>query len=515
MAPLVIIFAGVMVYTSSFSGVFVFDDYVWIVNNNDIKSLWTSFLGSSRPLVGFTFYLNYLVSGLKVADYHFFNLTIHLFAGLLLFGILRNTLRLVKFEVQNQANSTLFSLIVALIWIVHPLQVESVTYIVQRSESLMGMFYLLTLYCFIKGVTADVTAHHWFTGAIISCALGMTCKPVMVTAPLIVLFYDRTFISGSFVEALRKHRGVYIGLAATWLILIALLSVPNESSSSAGFGAITTSPVCYLMTQAGVILHYIRLAFWPVDLCLDYDWPPAAFSLKTLLQAVILGILVLFTLLFALKRNAIGFVGLSFFILLMPSSSIIPLSDCAAEHRMYLPLIPIVILFVMTGVWIIGKLCKISILPRVWAVIVIMLATALIIGLGVTTINRNRLFQSEELIWRQVVSLRPDNLRGYLGLGSCLLRDGRNKQAEAYFIRILEDERLTYKSSCSKYTTEFSMACNNLGVIRFREGKYSDAVKYFTRALEMGFSPDSQRNLELAQSRQKEEEKLFHKRTTP
>ena len=147
----------------------------------------------------------------------------------------------------------------ALIWMVHPLQTEAVTYLIQRAESLMGLFYLLTLYCAIRGFSSmppATTETHtdsnrenakarnvkeprrsetapsasfafsrfrgqnpavaWSVVVVAACALGMGCKQVMVTAPLIVLLYDRCFIAGSFREALRRRWGLYLGLAATW-----------------------------------------------------------------------------------------------------------------------------------------------------------------------------------------------------------------------------------------------------------------------------------------------------------
>jgi tetratricopeptide (TPR) repeat protein len=333
----------------------------------------------------------------------------------------------------------------------------------------------------------------------------------MVTVPLMVLFYDRTFVSGSINESLKKHRELYLGLAATWLILFALLSIPNESSSSAGFDAITVHPIKYLVTQAGVVIHYIKLVFWPVDLCLDYDWPPAEISFKTFAQSGIIILFILFFSILTLKRNLTGFTGLSFFILLAPSSSIIPLSDCAAEHRMYLPLILVIVLTCMAVYWIFRKLSNIFILGEIyWLIIIITVTICITISLTLVTIKRNKMYQSEKLMWQQVVSICPDNLRAHLGVGSVFLRNNQSKEAEPYFMRILNDVRFTNSNFHAKYATELSMAYNNLGVIRFQEGKYNDAEKYFKEALALGFSIDAQRNLRLAGNKGKEQ-KQCHK----
>jgi len=208
--PLVLIFSVVLVYYESFLGVFIFDDYIWIVDNENIKSFWTSLLYSSRPLTGLTLHFNYLVGGLKAADYHAFNLLVHIASVLLLFGLLCRTSGLPGLKDKIGHDAKLLAGIVSLIWGIHPIQTESVTYIVQRSESLMGMFYLLTLYCFVRGLTLQNNNNRWFLWGIISCSLGMLCKPVMVTAPLVVILYDRTFISGSLSEAFKEHKREYL-----------------------------------------------------------------------------------------------------------------------------------------------------------------------------------------------------------------------------------------------------------------------------------------------------------------
>ena len=116
------------------------------------------------------------------------------------------------------------ALAVAVLWTIHPLQTETVTYISERCESLMGLFYLLTLYCFIRGKDSE-NSTGWFTLSVISCLLGMASKEVMVTAPLMVFLYDRTFISGRFREAWKRHGRFYLALAGTWLLLGLLILI--------------------------------------------------------------------------------------------------------------------------------------------------------------------------------------------------------------------------------------------------------------------------------------------------
>lgn len=182
----------------------------------------------------------------------------------------------------------------ALLWTLHPLQAEAVTYLVQRAESLMGLFYLLTMYGFIRGVEGHLlsgTRHEvlsgnrrtghlpddiepsrsgtsWYALSAAACLAGMATKEVMVSAPLMVLFYDRTFVAGSVREAWRQRWRLYLGLGATWILLGWLVVNPGSRGGTAGFGAGLAWPA-YALTQFGAIIRYLQLAVWPHPLVLD------------------------------------------------------------------------------------------------------------------------------------------------------------------------------------------------------------------------------------------------------
>ena len=194
---------------------------------------------------------------------------------------------------------------------------------------------------FVRAVGAE-NPGRWHVIAVAACALGMVSKPIMVTAPLMVLLYDRAFIAASFRQALRDRGAVYVALAATWLVLFALLVVPNDSSTSTGFAAGLISPAGYLLTQCRVVVHYLTQAVWPTELCLDHDWPATTDLRQILLPGSLLVVLLGLSLWGYVRRNALGFAGLWVFVVLAPSSSIIPVADYAFDHRMYLPLAGVV-----------------------------------------------------------------------------------------------------------------------------------------------------------------------------
>lgn len=224
LVPLLLVIAGILAYHNSLFTPFVFDDSVSITLNRTIRHLWpvweallpphrTGLPVEGRPVVNFTLAVNYALGGVTPWGYHALNLAIHILAGLTLFGIARRTLLRPAMSGRFGAEATSLALAIALLWTVHPLQTEAVTYVVQRAESLMGLFYLLTMYCFIRGVESRWPGR-WYALSVAACLLGMGSREVMVSAPLMVLFYDRTFVAGSFPEAWKRRWWLYRGWPA-------------------------------------------------------------------------------------------------------------------------------------------------------------------------------------------------------------------------------------------------------------------------------------------------------------
>jgi hypothetical protein len=262
--------AALAAWANSFRGPFIFDDLPAIVENATIRTLALPIAlapprsgqpAGGRPLVNFSFALNWAIAGADVRGYHVVNLAIHVLAALALFGVARRTMRSRPLAAKFAADATPLAFALAALWMLHPLQTESVTYISQRAESLAGLFLLFTLYAAIRGVDSP-TPTRWHVLAVVTCLLGMATKEVMYAAPLLVLLHDRTFFAGTFREALRRRPWFYAGLAATWLLLGWLVKQAGNRGATAGFG-IGITPWHYLLTQCGALVHYVRLVFWP------------------------------------------------------------------------------------------------------------------------------------------------------------------------------------------------------------------------------------------------------------
>ena len=276
-APLLVIFVGVVAYCNSFQGPFIFDDAAAIEKNPQIRSLIPYKLPSAgptaiagRPVVTFSFAVNYATARLRVESYHVTNLLIHLLAALVLYALVRRTLL-----PMDAKSATWLSAMVAAIWVAHPLDTQAVTYIAQRSESLASLFFLAVIYCVSRAAGDGRPGRWWGVGAVVACGLGMGSKEIVAVAPILALLYDRTFLSGSFTTALKRHWKLYAGMAATWVLILVSLHT-GDREIMVGFH-LGISPLDYVRTELNVIARYLRLALWPNDLVLDYyDWPIAS-----------------------------------------------------------------------------------------------------------------------------------------------------------------------------------------------------------------------------------------------
>jgi protein O-mannosyl-transferase len=471
--------AGVIAYSNSFSGVFLFDDIGAIVMPPPQQPFqsWHDVLWgppqstlSGRPLASLSFALNHAIGGMDVRGYHTVNLSLHIFCGLLLMGIIRRTLALA--EMEDARRRLVLATTIALFWLVHPLQTEAVTYLIQRTELLVSLFYLLTLYCCIRAWTGSNRKTAWSVTAVLSCAMGMLSKEAMFSAPIVALLYDRAVVSKSFGAAFRRHWRLYLGLFATWGIVLAiLLAAPRKNTVGFGLGVTSWE---YLLTQSDVLIYYLRLAFWPQPLVISLsDWPVAHHLAEVWPHFAAMAILGIVSVLLLVRRPALGFVACSFFLILGPTSSIVPIvSEIAAERRMYLPLaivIALVVLAASSGLR--ALLTWTGLNPQrsrlATTAIVVALAIASIGG----TMRRNRDYRDALIMWRDVVAKRPGNLIGHINLGSVLLQRGDVKGAKEQFNEALRIE------------PDNPVAQFHIGFVAGKEGDAREAARRFELAL--------------------------------
>lgn len=498
----------VWAYSDSFRGPFIFDDEPSIPGNPTLRRLWplstplTPPVISStygRPLLNLSFALNYAFSERSVWGYHATNLGIHILAALTLLGIVHRTLQRPALAGTFGPAAVPLAGAVAILWALHPLQTMAVTYIVQRAESMAALFFLLTLYAVLRGSTGR-RAWAWYAAGAGACLAAALTKETMAPLPIVVLLYDRTFLAGSFRGALGRRWAVYLLLAACWAPLGWLIHSGGGRNDTAGF-AIGVTPWQYALTEAGVIWHYLRLAYWPDVLVLDYGWPLAAWPRAALPAAGLLALLVA-TIWALWRKPALGFLGAWFFLTLAVTSSIVPIKDPAFEQRMFLALAGVVALTVAGGWWLLRALPL-----RLPAAVPIAAAAVLALTLAARTYARNDDYRTAEAIWRATVQSRPENSRARNNLGNALEALGRSQEAVAQFreaIRLRPDyadahydlgnslwrmgrseEALAEYEEALRIKPNDTDALCNLSVALVSLGRFAEAIDHCRRALQL------------------------------
>lgn len=460
--------AVLLAYANSLSGPFVFDDIPAIRDNLTIRD-WHD-LGrmlspperttvAGRPLLNASFALSHALGGGALWAHHAINILIHAVAALALLGLVRRTLRLPMLRSRFGADADWMALATAGLWALHPVQTESVTYLVQRAESLMGLWYLLTLYAFVCGLDS-ARPRVWWGVAVSACALGMATKEVMVSAPLLVLLYDRTFVAGSFHEAWRARRWWHGGLAATWLVLGGLIAqAGGNRGGSIGFG-VGIGWWDHALTQFSTITHYLRLTVWPHPLVFEYepewvrglmDYGPPALVVLALLGITLAG----------LWRNcALGFCGAWFFAILAPTSLLPAPTQLIVEHRLYLCLAALLGWLVPAAYARMGRRGLVAL-------------GFVAVVFGTLTMRRNVDYRSELALWEDTVEKRPRNAFAHGSLANALSRVGRLNEALGHD---LEAVRLDPANALLHY---------DLGVLLGKLGRTPEALDAYANAVRL------------------------------
>ena len=445
-------------FLNSFAGKFVLDDIQDIEHNPALEQLfppWDAmFVGNklpTRPLPYLTFAIDRAIWGVRPFGYHVTNLLIHVIAALSLFSIVRITLLSPRLRGRWGDRAVPLAMVIAMIWAVHPLQTQAVTYVYQRIESMTGMFCLVSLACYAQAAaraTGRGWSVAWLTGSVAAAAGAMASKESAVVLPLLILAYDWFFVApepaASWLHSLRGRLWYYALLASTWLLIGLQLAI--QATKYQEFNEKNHLPFQYALTQSGVILHYLRLAVWPVGQQLDYSSWPVATSVWQVLPALLTIIAMLaITAVGTLQRRAWAWLGVVFFLTLAPTSSIMPIEAVANEHRMYLALAAVVAAIVMGSVdladWIAARrpdrLPGDTRIPAAIAGVVIML-------LVVTTQFRNQLYSKVGGIWLDVLSKDPDNYRANWMMASLFDSAGDPESAGQFAERSLRSKPSTH-----------------------------------------------------------------------
>jgi tetratricopeptide (TPR) repeat protein len=492
---------GFLIYFNTFDAPFVFDDIKTITENSSIRIQEftvsniidaVSGLSKKRIFPELSFALNYYFGHYNPAGYHLVNIIIHIINGILLFFFLKLTFIISKpqgsFRPQSPFSHIYWiSFFATLIWLVHPLQTQSVTYTVQRTNSMAATFFLLSLLLYAKGRISQFKAledspvgedkatrkkrlgnnYLWFLGCVLSGILALGSKQNAATLPVMIFFYEWYFFQDLSPKWFKSSHKYIIAVAVLFGIVAFLYlgSNPLEKINKLrdfSHGEFTLAERA--LTQTRVVVYYLSLIFFPHPsrLNLDYDFPlsHSLFNPTTTLLSLILIIgLIALAVYLAKRERLISFCILWFFGNLVIESSIIPLA-IIFEHRTYLPSMMVCLVPVLLG----DRFVKINWLK-------IGLACVVIVVFSFWTFQRNQVWKNEFSLWSDVVKKSPNKARPNLNLGIILSKLGKT------------DAALTYLKKALLINPNDSVAHNNLGVVLAKKGQLKEAINHFRMAL--------------------------------
>lgn len=516
----VILIGGLIVYSNTFKSPFVLDDIHTIVEEEARRTLYFSIdrWFGTRALPIFSFDLNYYFNGLNVSGYHAVNIGIHLISSISVFWLAYELsaaiykTKVFKLKRWRFTNHLFLAQMAGLLFALHPIQTQAVTYIVQRLASMATMFYVLALWFYVRFRVSHTKRDRQIWGglSLATTLAAMHSKEIAATLPVAVLFIEVMFFIRRLKETRKGKEGRNWRAAAKsslvvipWLITIIVipaymlevrdlfLRVESEPSSMAGdtildkvnprkiatVSAETTkiSRKTYLLTQVNAIRTYWRLIVWPSGQNIDHDYPlTLTFKNKETLLSLLLHITLLSGAAIAgIKgRRLLGFGILFFYLAMLPESSIIPIIDVFFEHRLYLPMVGAVLAAADVGQWIMERLAgKGKHGEGAWMITLICLA--LIVTLGGLTFARNRIWKDEVTLWSDAQAKSPNKARPHNNLGKAYLDRRMFDKAEELYKRELEIDAKSVS------------AHNNLGSIYGVQGKYEEAISEINKALEI------------------------------
>jgi tetratricopeptide (TPR) repeat protein len=470
------VFLVFLIYSSNLEGPFVFDDGKNIKSNSAIRLTQLSWSGlvdaatksplPNRPLAYISFALNYYFHSYRTVGFHLTNSLIHMLTGVFLYLFIKITLGLPALQ-SRFGNSRWLPFITVLIWLVHPLHTQSVTYIVQRMNSMAAMFYILSMLCYARVRLTQGPTVKWLLAAVclMSGIMALATKETAATLPCFLLIYEWFFFQDLSREWLKRHLPFLVGVLIL-LIVVSLIYMGGHPLakilSAYEFRNFTLTQ--RVLTEFRVVILYLTLLIFPHPnrLNLDYDLPLSHSlidPLSTLLALLAITGLLAWSVWLAKKDRLLSFCLLWYFGNLVIESSIIGL-EIVFEHRTYLPSMMIILMAAIlanrhlkSNFLKVVMICSITLVFAAW------------------TFERNTVWSNAVTLWSDVVKKSPQKVRPHNNLGNALKNQGKIEEAIVHFNKALQ------------INPGYSKAHNNLGTALVSQGKTEEAIKHFGIAL--------------------------------
>jgi protein O-mannosyl-transferase len=478
LAGALIALVALIVYSNSFYVPLQFDDIYHVQHKalihdlGNFTQLKTWMAIGTRPVPMFTMALNYHWGEDSVLGYHVMNLLFHIITGWVVYLLALQILSIKGLKTKQWIvdNKNIFSLLVALIFVAHPMQTQAVTYIIQRITVLASLFYLLAVLTYIKGRLSQMQhglkqeAIIYYAATLVSFVLAMLSKQIAVTLPLVLILTEAFFIRDEKGNIQKKYLYYFSGAVALGIIIgLIAVGLPRETKD-------VTRGV-YMVTSLKVLVKYIQMMILPIGQNLDHDIKASdsLFGIKELGSlAILLGFIYLGYYLY--KRDRLISFGIFwFFITLSVESSVIPIRDFMFEHRMYLPSFGF-LLAALAGLTYIPAAIPLG-KKKVPAALA--LTILLILAAGVAANARNYVWQSDLSLWSDAVKKSPEKSRPWMWKGVAFTNIKKFEKAKECF------------DKCIELTPDFSMAYYNRGNVYKEIGEDQKAIADYTKAIEL------------------------------
>ncbi len=458
-----IVLTGAMIYWPATHGPFVLDDFDFLETSGAFQNAtYGGLIDNDRPVVMMSYLANYRLAGFDPSVFHKTNIALHCLNALILWRLVLALFVWGKLPQRITTNRDLFVYGLPLLFLLSPIQTESVAYVSSRTELLAVGFFLLGLWAFVS----NRERRPWLSAALVlSCfVLATLSKQDKLVLPVVILLLDYLILSGCNWRELRRSLPLYSLLAGGIAIGALVVIRPILFAPSAGFGLDWQT---YLLTQFRMYFRYLGQLVWPFDLNLDPDIVPSHSLLE---HGSVFGLVALVAILAAIARwhrslPVISFGALLFFAALAPTTGFFPLLDFAAERRLYLPSVGFFLVVLGVASFVEGRHRKL---------VAAALATVLL-AYGVGTYRRSIVWADDLTLWQDTVKKSPEKARPWSWLGKAYDERGLVTQAQTAWT---EGEQVAEQGS-----GEHATLLGNLGLSQARQKNYAQAVDYYEQAL--------------------------------
>jgi Flp pilus assembly protein TadD len=468
----------ILSYANTLGSPFIFDSRNNIESNphiriskitlNDLADAAFKSPEKQRPLSNISFALDYYLHDYNVVGYHVVNILIHISAGFFLYFFVKSTLRTPALR-SRYSNHMWISFFTAAVWMVHPLQTQSVSYIVQRMNSLCAMFYILSILLYARFRLSGQQRNKWwlFTGCVLAGVLSLASKQIAATLPVFIIIYEWYFFRDLDLKWLKNHIPLLTGcLLLAAVIALALLGSNPLDGILQGYKSRDFTLTQRLLTEPRVIIFYLSLLLWPHPsrLNLDHDFTLSnslTDPVSTLFAIFTIAALIGLAVATARKQRLFSFCILWFFGNLVIESSIIPL-EIVFEHRVYLPSMTFCLMVALVAYrWV----------KPGWLQVVL-LGTMVTVG-AFWTYERNAVYSDRITFWQDCVNKSPRKARPYNNLGVALADQGHHKEAIEMYHKALQID------------PHYPDPVGNIGLSLAEQGKVAESITQFLQALEI------------------------------